>query len=555
MITLADPRHHLLTLPTPLQRLPRLSARLGREGLFIKRDDLMEVALGGNKLRSLEFWLGAALRQGADMLLVAGGALSNQCRLTAAAAAMAGLDCLILHSAEGSAADQQASFLNRVLGAEVRFVGAVDEARRARIASETAEDLRRQGRRPYLIGDPEVGALGYVLAAEELWRQSESGGHGIRHVVLPGSMGPTEAGFIFGNALLGAPFVVHLVSVEYDEAELRRRVGDIYDGLRRHTGLSVPEFGQLDVRYRMMELGGGYGIPTPASEAALIDFARAEGVLLEHTYMAKTAAGFLALAREPPGPAAEGLCLIHTGGTATLFQQFGLFRTVCPQGRTCWLSTPESAKPCGRQRADDPPRRQENGTWTSSHPARGRSTLPWARACPRTRARHWWRHSTPCRPGATTSPRPAKRVASGHSKRWGRRPRRWAGRRRSSISTREQMLGVARMQAQMIDQMMDAWEAQVKSPNAAGAFPNEMMSKLQQMPGFQGFPGFPGMGAGMPGFPGMPQMPGMEAFSGAMGNPMQFWMQMGEQWQKNWAQAMQMWAQNATPPGGGQNRR
>ena len=121
-------------------------------------------------------------------------------------------------------------------------------------------------------------------------------------------------------------------------------------------------------------------------------------------------------------------------------------------------------------------------------------------------------------------------------------------------STREQMQGVTRMQAQMIDKMMDAWEEQIKSPNPMADFPTAMMNKLKSMPGMQGMPGMPGMpGMGaMPGFPGMPQMPGMEAFSGMMTNPMQFWMQMGEQWQKNWARAMQTWASNAgaNQPGG-----
>ncbi len=111
------------------------------------------------------------------------------------------------------------------------------------------------------------------------------------------------------------------------------------------------------------------------------------------------------------------------------------------------------------------------------------------------------------------------------------------------------MQGVTRMQAQMIDKMMDAWEEQIKSPNPMGAFPTAMMNKMKSMPGVQGMPG---MGGAMPGFPGMPPMPGMDALPGMMANPMQFWLQMGEQWQKNWAQAMQSWTAGAgaNPPGG-----
>ena len=108
-------------------------------------------------------------------------------------------------------------------------------------------------------------------------------------------------------------------------------------------------------------------------------------------------------------------------------------------------------------------------------------------------------------------------------------------------TAREQLMGVSRMQTQMIDKMMDAWVEQVKSPNPMGGFPQAMVSKLQSVPGMQGMPG-------------MPPMPGMEAFSGAMTNPLQFWMSMGDQWQKNWAQAMQMWASSGQSGPGGTKR-
>lgn len=123
-------------------------------------------------------------------------------------------------------------------------------------------------------------------------------------------------------------------------------------------------------------------------------------------------------------------------------------------------------------------------------------------------------------------------------------------------SMRQQMQGVTKMQLQMMDQMMDAWEEQVKSPNPMGAFPKAMMDKLQSLPGMGAIPGMGGMGfPQMPGVPPMPGMPGMDAFQGMMTNPMQFWMAMGEQWQKNWAQAMQLWANNAGGFGPGGQRK
>ena len=328
MIQLPDPRFVLLDQPTPLQRIPRMQERLNHPCLFVKRDDHMTLALGGNKVRSLEFWLGRARAEGADILLVGGGANSNLCRLTAAAAAMAGLDCVVLHNSAPTHAGRYESFLNSVLGAEVRFLGDIDEAGRAQALSAAAATLRNQGRTPYVVGDAIVGALGYVRAAAELLAQSRAAGIPLRHVFLPGSMGTTEAGFIFGNALLGHPFEVHLVSVEYDQAELAARIDRITRGLAEHTGLAREAVMDGHIHYHMDFLGEGYNKPTPACEQAILSFARMEGILLEHTYTGKTFAGFMAMVQEGLFPRDEGVCAVHTGGVPALFSQYEMFDSI-----------------------------------------------------------------------------------------------------------------------------------------------------------------------------------------------------------------------------------
>lgn len=328
MLNIIDPRFTLLHTPTPLRRMPRLEEKLGRAPLYVKRDDHMEIGMGGNKLRSLEYWLGAALDEGADVVLVAGGPMSNQCRLTAAAAAVAGLDCVVFHNANPHDESLRASFLNGLFGAEVRFLGNVSEQQRAVLVEEAADELRSQGRSPYIVGDAIVGALGYVQGALELHHQSRSLDAPIRHVVLPGSMGPTEAGFIFGNALQDNPFEIHLVSVEYGQADLAARIARIYCDLAAHTGLAAPEFDNLLVHYHMDHLGPGYGQPTEASEKAIVTLARTEGILLEHIYTAKTFAGFMDLVTSEAIPRGEAPCVIHTGGTASLFSQFHLFHAL-----------------------------------------------------------------------------------------------------------------------------------------------------------------------------------------------------------------------------------
>jgi 1-aminocyclopropane-1-carboxylate deaminase/D-cysteine desulfhydrase-like pyridoxal-dependent ACC family enzyme len=329
------PRYELLRDPTPLQRLERTEAALKRPGLYVKRDDLMPIALGGNKLRSLEFWLGAAFQEHADVLLVAGTPMSNLCRLTAAAAAMAGLECIVFHNAVDEPAARSASFLNRILGASVRFIGVMNEAQRMKAVEHAAAELRLQGRRPYIVGNAAIGALGYVRAAEELLAQSQLLEAGIRHVVLPGSMGTTEAGMIFGNALLGYPFEVHLVSVEYGEAELNACVRRAYAAVADLFGHGAPDLDEKRIHCHMDYLGAGYACPTPQGEEAILTLARTEGILLEPIYSAKTFACFLDFARRQVFPAAEPMCVIHTGGVPALFSQFDTFRDVTfePGGR------------------------------------------------------------------------------------------------------------------------------------------------------------------------------------------------------------------------------
>ena len=327
-MTLDDPRQPLLLGPTTLQPLERLAQQLGHANLYIKRDDHMELALGGNKVRSLEFWLGEALSQSADVVLVAGQPISNQCRLTAAAASTVGLECIVLHNAEKDEKGERDSFLNQVFGASVRFLGPVNEEQRGVEVTKVADNLRQQGRKPYIIGNPVIGALGYVVAAEELLTQSQESGAGLRHIFLPGSMGPTEAGFIFGNMLLGNPFDVHLVSVEYSQVELSARIDKLLAGLSVHTGRSLDDLDCSRIHYHMDYLGGGYDQPTEACEQAILTLARTEGILSEHTYTGKTFAGFLDFALKQGFPVEESMCVIHTGGTPSLFSQFGMFKTL-----------------------------------------------------------------------------------------------------------------------------------------------------------------------------------------------------------------------------------
>lgn len=317
----AVPRVKLFEAPTPLERMFRMEEECGGIKLFIKRDDCMSLGMGGNKLRSLEFWMGKALSEKNDIVVVAGAPASNQCRLTAAAAAKLGLDCLILHSSDEPEYIEGNLLLNYLMGATIRFVGPVDEKRRKELALMAAAKLTEQGRSPYLIGDAVVGACGYVSGAFELYEQQQGQNNGVKHVFLAGSMGTTEAGFILGNALLGYPFDVHLISVEYNASELSLRIKKIFGDAAAYLDVTIEKTCLHKVHIYEEYLGDGYNVPTEDSLSAISLAASKEGFFLENTYTSKTFAGMLDLIKKGFIPHTEPTCFLHTGGIPALFAQ------------------------------------------------------------------------------------------------------------------------------------------------------------------------------------------------------------------------------------------
>src|ERR1041384_1536065 len=176
------PRFPLAHLPTPLEKLPRLSQELGGPDLLIKRDDQTGLALGGNKARKLEFLVGQALEQGADTLVTAGAGQSNHCRQTAAAAAKAGLKCELLLNGQKPKERQGNVFLRALLGAKEHWISRSERALKLR---EIPEQLRAEGRKPYVIGvggSNGVGATGYVVAMMGLMGQLSASAQRAGHI-------------------------------------------------------------------------------------------------------------------------------------------------------------------------------------------------------------------------------------------------------------------------------------------------------------------------------------------------------------------------------------
>jgi D-cysteine desulfhydrase len=320
------PRFPLADIPTPVQRLERLSAYLGGPAILMKRDDMTGLAFGGNKTRKLEFLVAEALAGGADTLLTAGAAQSNHCRQTAAAAAKAGKRCDLVLGGAAPSMLQGNLLLDTLLGARIHWAGS---DRRGETLEDVASSLRKEGLNPCLIpygGSSPLGAAGYVLAMAELNGQLPFEEVCVDAMVFASSSGGTHAGLIAGALAFGYTGRILGVCVEKGEQGERALPGAIISiarGTARLLGAPdlVPEEIRvfLDHRYT----GEGYGIVGPREREAIRLLARLEGIFLDPVYTAKAMGGLIDMIARGEFTKKERVLFWHTGGTPALFAYAG----------------------------------------------------------------------------------------------------------------------------------------------------------------------------------------------------------------------------------------
>ena len=320
------PRARLCHAPTPLEPMPNLAAHLGAGALYVKRDDCTGLALGGNKVRQLEFYLGQAQAEGADSILITGAVQSNFVRLAAAAARKLGMDCHIQLEERVPKSDPayRASgnvLLDKLLGATLySYPEGEDEAGADRRIREIAAELEDQGRRPFVVplapGHAPLGALGYVDCARETLHQIADQGLSIDEIVVPSGSGHTHGGFLFGLRALGCAIPVTGICVRRDVTAQRERIENRCREIAELLGIE-PVVGDDDIRLDDQFLAPGYGQLNEATVDAIQTAARCEGLILDPVYSGKTMAGFIARARAA-GPG-RSLLFLHTGGTPAVF--------------------------------------------------------------------------------------------------------------------------------------------------------------------------------------------------------------------------------------------
>ena len=307
---------------TALQHLPRLSLHLGRD-IWIKRDDLTPLALGGNKARKLEYLAADAQAKGADVLVTAGAIQSNHVRQTAAVAAQLGVGCLaLLENPIDSQSDDYLGNGNRLLldlfGAEVENVANLDNA--DQLLEAACQRLSAAGRRPYLVpigGSNALGALGYVRGGLELAEQIAASGQDFAAVVLASGSAGTHAGLALALESARPGTRVIGVTVSRSEAAQRPKVENLLQRTAELLAVEVPEGLKLELWDDYF--APRYGEANAGGLAAIRLLARLEAILFDPVYTGKAFAGLLDGLKRGSFPGNGPLLFLHTGGSPALF--------------------------------------------------------------------------------------------------------------------------------------------------------------------------------------------------------------------------------------------
>jgi 1-aminocyclopropane-1-carboxylate deaminase/D-cysteine desulfhydrase-like pyridoxal-dependent ACC family enzyme len=303
--------------PSPVEELTRLRAALrAAPRLFVKRDDALTFAFGGNKVRKMRFIAARAQSCGADTLITTGGVQSNHARVTAAAAAKLGMKCVLVVNGLRQERPTANALLDTLLGAEVRYVQSRDE--RVPAMEAAADRVRNAGGSPFIIplgASTPLGAAGFVDAISELAGQIDPPDV----IVHSTSSGGTQAGLVAGCSLAGWPARVIGISADASSATLEQDVRGLLGGVAELLGFASQRFDSAMVTVDDGYVGGGYGVATPESREAIELTARTEALFLDPTYTAKAMAGLIARIRRRDFDAQTTVLFWHTGGQVGLF--------------------------------------------------------------------------------------------------------------------------------------------------------------------------------------------------------------------------------------------
>ncbi|MBU1344958.1 MAG: D-cysteine desulfhydrase family protein [Proteobacteria bacterium] len=315
------PRVHLAEFPTPVHYLETLTKAYKGPAIYMKRDDLTSLGMGGNKTRKLEFLIGEALKQGADTLVTTGGIQSNHCRLTAAAARKAGFDCHLVLNGTPPKIPNGNLLLDIILGAKVHYCDRKDRDKRL---FQVSDQLSEAGKNPYVIpvgGSNSIGSVGYVNAMLELNSQLDDMGVTLDAIIFATSSGGTQAGLTLGAKITG--FKGDVLGISIDQTKIGSNpfppvLTQIANATAERIGSDI-RITESDCSLNCDYLGAGYAVPGELEFNAIKDLCLYEGILLGPVYTARAMGGFLDLIKKGCFTKHHTVLFWHTGGTPELF--------------------------------------------------------------------------------------------------------------------------------------------------------------------------------------------------------------------------------------------
>lgn len=315
------PKMALAHLPTPIQKLSRLTAQFDGPDIFVKRDDFTGIECSGNKVRKLEFVAAYALQEQCDVLITCGGIQSNHSRATVAVASRLGLKSHLVLRGTASDVPSGNLFLDQLLGAKITYLSnpsyedLIDEMERL------AQDYAKQGHKALVItmgASNALGSLGYVAAIQEMMGQFQNMALTPDYIVAATGSGGTLAGLILGKKLFGLSSQIIGVNVCAAAAYFHQEIA--------HIVREFCERYQVDINvekedYRIIDgyVGAGYALSRPQEREFIVQVARTEGIVLDTAYTGKALYGLTQEIQKGMFKQGETILFIHTGGLYALF--------------------------------------------------------------------------------------------------------------------------------------------------------------------------------------------------------------------------------------------
>lgn len=311
----------LANIPTPLEKLKDIPLIPSGHNIFIKRDDLTGFGLSGNKVRKLEFLAYDALKRKADTLITCGGFQSNHVRATALVAAKEGLKSVLVLFGDDSPQIEGNLFLDKLCGAELKFIHSSEYGNVDKIMEETSEELKSKGKKPYIIpegGSNPLGVWGYIKASFEMKKQTDKLNLKISRIFTALSSAGTYCGLFLGAKLYGWKINVAGINVRFLPAYPVEKIVTLLEKTISQYRLKI-KFSEKEIKIIEGYVGEGYALNTKEELEFIKAFISQTGILLDPVYTGKAMFGLVDLLKKGGFSKRENIIFLHTGGGFGLF--------------------------------------------------------------------------------------------------------------------------------------------------------------------------------------------------------------------------------------------